>query len=47
MRIPTAIVETKSPRRGSTPKDNAPSAPANATWLSASPVNTWLRSTRK
>ncbi len=38
---------TNSPTRASTPTASAASAPVNATWLSASALNTWLRSTTK
>ena len=45
MPAPTAIVAPNSPTRSSTPAAAAASAPGNATWLSASPANTWPRST--
>ena len=41
------MVATNRPMRASTPKARAASAPVNATWLNASPVKTWARSTRK
>ena len=42
---PTATVAANRPTRWSTPAAAAASAPGNATWLSASPANTWPRST--
>ena len=43
----TATVAMNSPKRTSTPAAAAASAPVNATWLSASLANTWLRRTTK
>ena len=37
----------QAPAAGRCRTPSAPSAPVNATWLSASPVKTWLRSTMK
>jgi hypothetical protein len=47
--MPTATrtVAPNNPTSGSTPAAKAASAPVKATWLSASPTNTWLRSTTR